>query len=79
MSSTARATYGGGAGAWRGVIRDGDTVVWTCPHHHRNRDAGRDTAAIQCARLYLANPTGWEQREQSRLAWAESRRARGWH
>lgn len=74
-----RATYSGTCGYYKGVIKDNnDVTVWVCPHVHRNRDAGRETAARQCARRYLMNPEGWEKEEAQRVAWIESRRAKGW-
>lgn len=38
--------YTGRAGAWRGTLRRGRTIVVTCPHFHRNRDQGN--SATRC-------------------------------
>jgi hypothetical protein len=44
---------------YRGVIRDGQAVVWTCAHLHRNRDMspGIRQSARDCARQELARRT----------------------
>lgn len=77
MSARA-ASYAGGPGAWRGVVKEDGAVVWTCPHVHRNRDYGREVSARHCAQAYLADPARWEREEQARLAWVESRRGGAW-
>jgi hypothetical protein len=52
-----RATYTGTSQAWKGAIKLGSRVVWTCEHRHHNRDQGGvtwGTAACGCARSVLA-------------------------
>jgi len=53
--SELRVSHAGGPGRWRGAIRVGERVVWTCPHSHRNRDysSGGRTAARECAGYVL--------------------------
>lgn len=67
-----KAGTSGKAGSWTGVIRvDGD-VVWSCGHHHRNRDHSTYTSgrsAHSCASFCLdiaRNP----QRPASLRRWA---------
>jgi hypothetical protein len=41
-------------GTWSGVIRQGRTVIWTCPHRHINRDIETAfNAARPCATAVL--------------------------
>ena len=53
---TARATYTGSNGLWRGAIKVGNKVVWKCGHNHHNRDQGNKTwgrAACECSKSAL--------------------------
>lgn len=50
-----KVSHTGGPGGWRGLIKDGRDVVWSCPHNHGNRDQDTDkTAARPCAGLVLS-------------------------
>lgn len=46
----------GSARSWQGVIRVNGKIVWTCGHHHTNRDQSSWTngrSALSCARVCL--------------------------
>lgn len=57
-----RVSHCGAHGAYVGLIKRGNEVVWRCPHKHTNRDSDtRNTAARSCAGLVLEalrNPDG---------------------
>lgn len=60
-----RVTHTGGQGGWHGAIAVGRRIVWTCPHHHVNRDQSSTVnhSAHDCARVVLlatTNPTGFD-------------------
>ena len=59
-----RASYQG-VGPYRGVVKDGNRVVATCDHLHRNRDASSyfgGLSARACATQLLMEiaPEDWE-------------------
>lgn len=54
MSNELRVSHTGGPGAWRGLIKRGNDVLWRCDHTHPNRDEdAAHTAALPCARTVL--------------------------
>lgn len=57
-----------GTGSWRGIIRQGATILWGCGHHHRKADL-----ALSCVR-YHTGPYGRaraiiEQHERALEEW----------